>query len=153
MSKLWFPTGLLVWLTYPAVHCDPFTVNEWCLLWYFSRDSPPQDLEQRELAFLSPACRGEGVGRRHVKKKGETVISRWQSGMEKNGKEGKSTGSGHRWWKSQSPDVAFHHREGANKKHHSITEGRGARGINGARRHAGHKAQTRCFSCDHVWTK
>lgn len=31
-----------------------------------------------------------------VKKKGETVISRWQSGMEKKGKEGKSTGSGDR---------------------------------------------------------
>lgn len=27
------------------------------MLWYFSRDSPPQDLKQRELTFLSPASR------------------------------------------------------------------------------------------------
>lgn len=27
------------------------------MLWYFSRDRPPQDLKQRELTFQSPACR------------------------------------------------------------------------------------------------
>lgn len=93
MSKLWFPTGLLVWLTYPAVHCDPFTVNEWCLLWYFSRESPPQDLEQRERAFLSPACRGEGVGRRREEKRrnGDKQMAEW------NGEKGKG-GQKYRLW-------------------------------------------------------
>lgn len=38
-----------------ALQCDLFALNEYFLLWYFSRDSPPQDLKQRELTFLSPA--------------------------------------------------------------------------------------------------
>lgn len=38
-----------------ALQRDLFALNEYFLLWYFSRESPPQDLKQRELTFLSPA--------------------------------------------------------------------------------------------------
>lgn len=62
--------GLVVLLNHSALECDLFTVNKYFLLWYLSRDSPPQDLKQGELTFLSPAGREteEGEGHRHTEK-------------------------------------------------------------------------------------
>lgn len=72
---------LVVLLNHSALQCDLFTVDEYFLLWYFSRDSPPQDLKQRELTFLSPASR-------ETEKKGRDTDTRRKGEIKTKEREG-----------------------------------------------------------------
>lgn len=72
---------LVVLLNYSALQCDLLTVNEYFLLRYFSRDSPPKDLKRRELTFQSPACR-------ETEKKGRETETQRKEGMKTKEREG-----------------------------------------------------------------
>lgn len=64
------------------------------MLWYVSRDSPPQDLKQRELTFQSPVSREtekeeekKEEGNRNIEKKGEMKTGRWEGEKERRRKD------------------------------------------------------------------